>query len=144
MTAQRWWVKLAARWLARIDGVSGQFRLAFLAVTGVSTTLVALRDYGYGQYAPLFVGASAVAAAVFAYLYTEGGVWNQVARDRQDMSGNFSDPKARINTEMTARSLHAAMQGRELRPEEREAIKGELDATFAEHRDGINLEQMDD
>jgi len=143
MTAQRWWVKLGARWLARVDGVSGQLRLIFLAMTGNGIVLSTLKDYGYEEFALPFLFLSAGGLLAYTYLYAEEGVWNQVARDRRDMSANFSDPKSRINTEMTARALYAAMQARELTQTEREQIKHELNETFAEHRDGISLEGMD-
>lgn len=43
MTAKRWWVRVAARWLARIDGVSGMVRLTMLGLTGISTDALTLR-----------------------------------------------------------------------------------------------------
>jgi hypothetical protein len=139
MTAQRWWVRAAARWLARVDGVSGQFRLGFLAATGVSTTLVALRDYGYGEFAPAVLAVSAVGAALFAYLYTEGGVWNQMARDRQDMSNNFASPNGLIVAQMQATALAAAQKGEPLTEREREAVREEARETFDSLRDGVEL-----
>lgn len=138
MTANRWWVRLGARWLARVDGVSGQLRLAMLGMTGVSTATVALNDYGYGEFALPFVGLTGVAGLVFAFLYTEGGVWNQMARDRQDMSSNFAGPQGRINSEMTARAIVAGFQGEPLDETQREAIGGETELTFHQYSDGID------
>lgn len=143
MTAERWWVRLAARWLARVDGVSGQLRLAMLGLTGVSTATLTLKQYGHGEYAwPLIVGIGLV-TLVYTYYYTEGGVWNQVSRDRVDMSSNFAGPTMRIDDELTARGILAAQMGRELTEEERQAIKGELDHGFSEYRDGYDLEVAD-
>ena len=140
MTAQRWWVRLAARWLARVDGVSGQLRLAMLGLTGVSTATLTLQQYGHGEYAwPLIVTLSGV-TLVYTYLYTEGGVWNQVARDRVDMSTNYAGPTMRIQTEMWVRGKMRAEKGEPLTEQEREAIREELDATFTEYRDGYDLE----
>ena len=127
MTAQRWWVKLAARWLARVDGVSGMIRLAMLVLTGISTATITLRQYGHGEFAWPLIGTLSVGMVIFTYLYTEGGVWNQMARDRQDLSSNFAGPSMRMNTELIARGMLAAEEARELTPEEREAIKAELD-----------------
>jgi len=139
MTAQRWWVRTAARWLARVDGVSGQLRLAMLGLTGVSTGVVALRDYGYGELAaPLILGVG-VGMAVFAYYFTEGGVWNQMSRDRQDMSNNYAGPNARIQAEMMARAYLAGQKGDALTEREREAVSEELGATFEELRDGVEI-----
>ncbi|MGK7295655.1 MAG: hypothetical protein ACNS61_07510 [Candidatus Wenzhouxiangella sp. M2_3B_020] len=141
MTANRWWVRMAARWLARIDGVSGQLRLAMLGLTGVSTASLTLQSYGYGFLAPPLIAVTAVAGLAFAWYYTEGGVWNQMARDRQDLSNNFASPQARINTEMTARALVAGLDEAELSDGQRDAISNELDEAFEEHSDGIPLEE---
>lgn len=141
MTAQRWWVRLAARWLARIDGVSGTIKLAMLGMTGLSTATLTLRQYGHGQYAWPLIAVVMVGTLVYTYLYTEGGVWNQMARDRQDMSSNFAGPAMRMRNEMLARGVLAAEKGRTLDDDERDAIASELDAAFDEFRDGIALEE---
>lgn len=140
MTANRWWVKLAARWLARVDGVSGMIRLAMLGLTGLSTATLTLRQYGHGEYAWPLIGVVSGGVLVFTYLYTEGGVWNQMARDRKDLSTNFAGPSMRMENELIARGILAAQENRELSEEERTAIKRELDEAFEEYRDGIELE----
>ena len=139
MTATRWWVRLAARWLARVDGVSGMIRLAMLGLTGISTATLTLRQYGHGEYAWPLIVVIGVGTLVFTYLYTEGGVWNQMARDRQDLSTNFAGPSMRMNDEMIARGILAAQEKRALSDEEREAIQEELDHAFEEFREGIDL-----
>ena len=141
MTANRWWVRLAARWLARVDGVSNMLRLAMLGLTGISTATLTLRQYGHGQYAWPLIITIGVGVLVFTYLYTEGGVWNQMARDRQDLSTNFAGPSMRMNNELFARGILAAEERRPLTDQEREAIKSELDRAFDEYRDGIDLEE---
>ena len=141
MTANRWWVRLAARWLARVDGVSGMIQLAMLGLTGLSTATLTLRQYGHGEYAWPLIAVVLAGSLVFTYLYTEGGVWNQVSRDRQDLSSNFAGPSMRMGNELVARGILAAQEGRELTEGERRAIKTELDHAFAEYRDGIDLEQ---
>ena len=140
MTANRWWVKLAARWLARVDGVSGMIRLAMLGLTGLSTATLTLRQYGHGEYAWPLIGVVSGGVLVFTYLYTEGGVWNQMARDRKDLSSNFAGPSMRMENELIARGILAAQENRALSEEERTAIKRELDEAFEEYRDGIELE----
>jgi hypothetical protein len=140
MTADRWWVKLAARWLARVDGVSGMIRLAMLGLTGLSTATLTLRQYGHGEYAWPLIAVVAAGTLLFTYLYTEGGVWNQMARDRQDLSSNFAGPSMRMNNELLARGLLAAEEKRELDEAERQAIKRELDEAFEEYRDGLDLD----
>jgi hypothetical protein len=141
MTAQRWWVRLAARWLARVDGVSGMIRLAMLGLTGISTATLTLRQYGHGEYAWPLIFTVGLGTLAFTYLYTEGGVWNQMSRDRQDLSNNFAGPSMRMNNELIARGVLAAQEKRELSAQEREAIKAELDHAFEEYRDGIDLEE---
>lgn len=137
MTATRWWVRLAARWLARIDGVSGMIQLAMLGLTGLSTATLTLRQYGHGEYAWPLIAVVLVGSLVFTYLYTEGGVWNQVSRDRQDLSSNFAGPSMRIGNELLARGILAAQENRELTEGERQAIKRELNDAFDEYRDGF-------
>jgi len=140
MTAERWWVRLAARWLARVDGVSGMIRLAMLGLTGISTATLTLRQYGHGEYAWPLIAVVSAGTLLFTYLYTEGGVWNQMARDRQDLSSNFAGPSMRMNNELLARGILAAQEKRELAENERQAIKRELDDAFQEYRDGLELE----
>lgn len=143
MTAQRWWVKLGARWLARVDGVSDHLRLAMLGLTGVSTASLTLRQYGYGEYAGPFIVGLGAATLAYTYLYTEGGVWNQMSRDRADLSSNFAGPSMRMGHEFAARGLLAGLQQRELTDSERDAVQQELDETFAQYRDGIEIESGD-
>jgi len=137
-TAERWWVKIAARWLARVDGVSSQIRVGSLGVTAFSTFSLVLQNSGHGEYVVPLGIASLVGFPVYTYLYTEQGVWNQVNRDKNDLSSNFAGPTMRIDDEMIARSMLAALYGRELTDEEREAIQNEADATFEEYRDGVD------
>lgn len=140
MTATRWWVRLAARWLARVDAVKGQIQMVSLAVTAFSTFSLLLQSVGLGQLV-LPVGVLGfVGAAGYAYAYAEGGVWNQVGRDRADMARNWAGPSQAIATEMTARSLRAATKGEPLTEQERDAVRNELDDAFAELRDGLDLE----
>lgn len=143
MTADRTWVKAVARWLARIDGISGMLRLAMLGLTGVSTMSITLKDYGLQRFVWPLIGLLCVGTLLFAYYYTEGGVWNQVHRDKRDMSQNYATPFQRISNEMTARALYAGEKGSELSKEERDAIKQEIDMAYSEMRDGIEVEKDD-
>lgn len=141
MTADRWWVRAAARWLARVDGVSGQLRLAMLVMTGLSTATLTLRQYGYGELAWPLIFTTGGGMLVYTYLYAEGGVWNQVQRDRADLSTNFAGPGMRMDDELIARGILAGEKGEELTDGERSAIKNELDRGWDEYRDGIQIEQ---
>jgi hypothetical protein len=142
MTANRWWVQAAARWLARVDGVSGQIRLAMLIMTGLSTATLTLRSYGHGKYAWPLIATTAVGGAVYTYLYTEGGVWNQMQRDKADLSSNWASPPSRFNTEITARTYAAAQLGRSLTDEERQAVARECDEAWMKYRDGVDIEAI--
>jgi len=144
MTADRWWVRVAARWLARIDGVSSQLRLAMLGLTGVSTATISLQEYGHGEFAIPLIAIGGVVIVVYTYLFTEGGVWNQTKRDSRDLSTNYAGPAMRIDDELMARAILAALRGRELEPDEREAIQAELDDAWSDYRDGIDIEAHDD
>jgi len=140
MTAQRWWVRLFARWQARIDSIKGQIQAVSLAVTAFSTFSLVLQNAGLEQFIPPLGVGLVIAGPTYAYYFFEGGVWNQVARDRQDMSSNFASPNQRIGTELSALALAAAINGRELTDEEREAAISELDAAFERYRDGYDID----
>lgn len=137
MTAQRWWVRLAARWLARVDGVNGQLRLLFLAMTGYGIVFQTLAQYGFGSYAVEVLAVSALGLVVYTYYYNEGGVRNQVSRDRVDLSTNYAGPTMRMDDEMIARGVLAAQKGEPLTDHERAAVQSELDDAWDEYRDGL-------
>lgn len=139
MTANRWWVKAIARWLARINGVKAHIQMVSLAVTAFSTFSIMLQNFGLGGYVP-YVGVAAVLlGVVYTYLYTEGGVWNQVQLDQAELSNNYADPNARINAELSTRSLAAMLQGERLDDEQLNAGIAELDEAYQQLRDGIDV-----
>lgn len=140
-TAERWWVRVAARWLARIDGVSGQVRVFSLGVTAFSTFSLVLQNSGHGDLVVPLGVVGLLAVPLYTYLYTEGGVWNQMARDRADLSGNYAPPTMRIDDELIARGVLAALKGETLTRSERAAISDELDDGWHDYRDGIDIEE---
>lgn len=131
---------MAARWLARVDGVKAHIQVVSLAVTAFSTFSLVLQNSGHSWLVRPLGVTLAIVLPVYTYLYTEKGVWNQVSRDRVDLSTNYAGPTIRIDDEHIARGIIAGMEGRELNDEERLAIKTELDVTFAEYRDGMDLD----
>lgn len=141
MTATRWWVRLFARWQARIDAIKGQVRSLSLAVTAFSTFSLVLQNVGLGAFVPVVGALLAIVVPAYAYYYFEGGVWNQVARDRADQSSNFAAPSQWIGNEFTVRGLAAWEKGEPLTEAERELIHQELEAVFQEHRDGVDVEE---
>lgn len=142
MTAVRWWVRMFARWQARIDSVKGQIQSISLAVTAFSTFSLVLQNAGLGRFVPYVGVLMAVVLPGYAYLYFEGGVWNQVARDRADGNSNFGSPSQWIGNEFTARMLAAWQKGDTLNEEERRVIEEEGRAVFEENRNGKSLEGM--
>lgn len=143
MTAERWWVRGAARWLARIEAVQGIVQMVTLSMTAASTTLLGLKEYGYGEYAlPFLVGIS-LAGITFAYLYAEGGVWNQKNRDHSDMGNNFATPRDVIDDTLIATGNFAAQHGRPPNEEEAEAIRLAVRGQWEDLRDGIDLDDAD-
>ena len=144
MTADRKPVKWAARWIARLEAASPLIRMGSLLLTGLSTALIVLNQYGYAQYARLFVAAGIGAGIVFVYFYTEGGVYNQQKRDMKEFGHNFAGPHNRIDDEMIARPVIAGLKGRPLTDKERSAIRQEADAAYADLRDGIDIDALED
>jgi len=140
MTATRWWVKVIARWLARLDDVKGQIQMFSLAITAFSTFSIMLQGFGLSRFVPYIGVVALLLGIVYTYLFTEGGVWNQVSRDRQDMSNNWAGPEEQIRATMIARTLYAAEKGSELDDDEREAVKREAEQSFTELRDGVELD----
>jgi hypothetical protein len=140
MTAERWWVRLAARWLARIDGVSNQLRLAMLGLTGLSTALLTLQSYGHGGLAWPLISVVLGGTLVYTYLFTEGGVWNQMSRDRSDLSGNYAPPTMFMDDYLIAISVFAAVHQREPTEDEQQMIYETVRAQWQEFREGIDIE----
>jgi len=71
MTANRWWVRKIARWLARINGVKAHIQMVSLAVTAFSTFSIMLQGFGLGEYVPIVGVGAALGGIVYTYLYTE-------------------------------------------------------------------------
>jgi hypothetical protein len=143
VTAVRWWVRRLARWIARVNGVKAHIQMLSLAVTAFSTFSIMLQGFGLGRYIPYFGVGGVLVGVLYTYLYTEGGVWNQVQRDQADLSNNYADPNSRINAEMSTRALLAGLLGRPPTDEEVAAVQTELDTAFQDLRDGIDIEASD-
>jgi hypothetical protein len=143
MTAERPWVRWGARWLARVEAVQGIVQMVTLSMTAASTTLLGLKEYGYGEFALPFLVASATGGIAFAYLYAEGGVWNQKNRDHSDMGNNFATPRDVIDDTLIATGVFAAKHGRPPDEDESEAIRQAVRGQWEELRDGIDLQDAD-
>ena len=114
-----------------------------LGLTGLSTATLTLRSYGHGEYAWPLIGVVGAGTVVYTYLYTEGGVWNQVSRDRQDLSTNYAGPGNKIDDTIIGAAVFAANEGRPPNEEELEAIHESVDMVWQKYRDGIPEEELE-
>lgn len=140
MTAQRWWVRFGARWIARIDSVKSHLNLVFQGMTGVSLASGALKYFGMEWAVGPFIAVVAVSVLVYAYLYAEGGVWNQVSRDRTDLSNNYATPRDKIDDTLIGAAVFAAVHGREPDEEELNTIEHTVSAKWSDFRNGVELD----
>lgn len=139
-TAERWWVRMAARWLARVDGVKAHIQVVSLAVTAFSTFSLVLQNSGHSEFVRPLGIALAIVLPVYTYLYTEGGVWNQVGRDRQDLSTNYAGPTMAMDDTVIGVAVFAALHGREPTDGERELIESVVREQWDGYRDGIQID----
>lgn len=139
MTADRWWVRWGARWLARAHAVSPLVRMGMLVMTGLSTGLITLQQYGHGSFAWPLIGLVIGGTIVFTWLYTEGGVYNQQQRDHADFGTNFAGPTMRIDDELIGAAVFAAVHERPPTEEEQQAIAEAVDRPWKQYRNGISL-----
>jgi len=148
MTATRWWVKIGARWIARVNSVQPHLNLLFTAMTGIGVASGALKYYGLQQYTPFFIALTGLATIAYAYLYSEGGVWNQTSRDKTDMSTNYSGPTMLMDAKIEARQLaylgYVLQNGQE---KELDALIEDMDELTYEEwaalRDGVDIEEIE-
>lgn len=141
MTAVRWWVKLYARWIAKIQSVQGQLNLFFTALSGVSLASGALKYFGLStELIIMFLVILTIVLVLYTHLYSIGGVWNQVQRDKRDLSNNFAGPNGYIVSRIKAKAFVAGMQGEPLTDEQEQAIEEVAREEFEQLRDGVQLD----
>lgn len=131
--------EVIARWVVRLEAAGSLLRMMFLGVTAASTLTSALALIGLEQYAPYVLVTGIAATLAFAFGYVEYGIFNRKNREKNDRGTNFAGPTIRIDDELIARAILAAEKGRELTDKEREPIKTEMNHGWAEHRNGIPL-----
>lgn len=141
MTADRWWVRAAARWLARVDGVKAHIQVVSLGVTAFSTFSLVLQNSGHGGLVVPLGVVGVIGMPIYTYLYTEGGVWNQVSRDRQDLSTNFAGPTMRMDDELIGVAVFAAVHGRPPDDDEQQAIADAVETSWQSYRDGVCIKE---
>jgi len=151
MTAERWWVRFAARWFARYQSVQGHLNLIFTAMTGVSIASGALKYFGLEWAVIPFLSLTGLGTIGFAYLYSEGGVWNQVSRDKTDMSDNYSGPVMLMDALIQSRHFAAMtieISEREYSEREKEEIREQMREEAIEEwvnlRSGLNVKEIEE
>lgn len=131
---------LVARWIMRLEAAGAILRMTFLGVTAASTFTSALALIGLEQFAPFVLVAGLAGTFVFAYTYTEFGVFNRKNREKVDYGTNFAGPTIRIDDEITGLAVFAAVHGREPDDDEREIISNAVDDGWQDYRDGYPIE----
>ncbi|TQQ78580.1 hypothetical protein EGH24_13745 [Halonotius terrestris] len=139
MTANRWWVKMFARWQARIDASLQEINLGLRFISSGGIGSGALKYFGYSELVLPFLSVMLAVFLTYAFLTFEGGVKNQVARDRADMITNFAGPGSRIDDPLIGAAVFAALEGRPPDDEEFDAIEEAVDDRWREYRDGVEL-----
>lgn len=105
MTAGNRVSRWVARWVMRAEAAGNLLRLVFFGLTGLSTALITLKQYGHDTYAWPFTITLVVGTILFMYVYAEQGVFNQKNRDRADVGDNYSGPTMLMDAKLEARQL---------------------------------------
>jgi len=111
-----------------------------LAVTAFSTFSIMLQGFGLGRFVPPLGVGAVIGLVTHAYLFSEGGVWNQVARDRSDMSTNYSGPTMKMDDTLIGVAVFAAVNGRKPDKDEVEMIEDAVDEPWQNYRNGVALD----
>lgn len=124
----------------RFEASGEILRMVFQGTTAISALSGVLAYSGFQRYVPIVLGAGAAGVIAFAFAYVELGLYNRKNREKQDKGNNFAKPQNRIDDEMIARGIHAAREGRPLKPSERAAVSEELDEAYNQLRNGVAIE----
>lgn len=132
---------LLGRWLMRFEAAGQIISMMFSGTTAVSTLSGVLAYSGFQRYVPYVLAAGAVLMFVFAYVYTELGVFNRKNREKHERGRNFARPDMRIDNEMIGAVNFAALHGRPPNEEEMEAIRETLDDRYKVLRNGVSVDR---
>lgn len=116
------------------------YSIGFQATTALSALSGVLAYSGFSGYVPYILAAGVPAIFVFAYSYAELGLYNRKNREKADYGNNFARPDMRIDDEITAAGVFAALHGRPPDAEEAAALAEAVETTWRKHRDGVQLE----
>jgi len=139
-------LRFLARWVMRIEACKGVLQLGLFGGTFLTTGLTALHQYGYSQYARPFITVVGVGILVFAYAYTESGVYNQKNRDKKDIGTNYVGPNLFMRYQMQARQLAALYRALENGHDPHEFETELIDDTeeqWADLRNGVDEEMLE-
>lgn len=139
MTAQRWWVKLGARWYARFQTTEGLLRSLSLGVTAFSTFSLVLQNAGYGHLVPYFGVCAFVGWTAFTFYFSEGGVYNQAKRDLADLATNWAGPSMRMRAELSAVGIVAGLKESGLDTMTEQKIQTAIKERWSELREGVDI-----
>lgn len=144
MTAQRWWVKSFARWQARIDASLQEINLGLRMISSGGIGSAALEYLGQGWLILPFLTLMVVGVLGYAWVVFEGGVKNQVAKDRQDMISNFSNPTMLIDDILIAVGVYAAINEELPTEEDVGRIAHAVRTEWDDYREGVPEEWLHD
>lgn len=143
MTATRWWVRYFALWQARVDSATQEINMGLRAITASGITSGALKYYGLEEYALPFLAVVALIFAWYAKAVFDGGVKNQVSRDRMDMTDNFAAPGVYIGSQIQMRALGSALDAQQNGDDPEQAAQETVTKAWKEYRDGIDLDELE-
>lgn len=132
---------LVGRWLTYLQAIQSIVQMVSIEVTAASTLSVALQNAGHGDLVIYVFAVAAVGTPLSAYLYVKLGFYARKNRENQDMGNNWAGPNSRIQAELNARAIAAALQGGPLDDDQREAAAVESDETFLQRRDGVEIDE---
>lgn len=132
---------LLGRWLMRMQAVQGIITMVSSGITAASTLTFALQSLGYTRVAPWVLGFGFIATPLFAYAYTEYGLFNRKNRENVDKGNNFATPRDKIDDSLIGAAVFGAVHGREPDEEEMQTIMNSVEKPWKEFRDGVDLER---
>lgn len=136
------------RWLMRLEAAGSILRMSFLGVTAASTLTSALALIGWQQYAPYVLGAGLLGTFVFAFAYTELGVFNRKNRERADFGDNYSGPTMAMDSLIEARQLaylgYVLQNGQDMEFDELDKQMQDISMEqWQKLRDGLDKEHLE-
>lgn len=131
---------MIGRWLMRFEAASQILSIGFQGTTAVSALSGVLTYSGFQSVVPVVLAVGVPGVFIFAFAYTELGLWNRKNREKADFGNNFARPDMRIDDEIIGAAVFAAMHGEPPDEDERAAIAEATDTTWRDLRSGVDVE----